>query len=306
MYHPTTSKDLHNATSSQALEFGVTPSAVRDGLMTEKCGLVHACASLSAWQAWVVGLTTSGIYGRSGSTSLNSENLKQSLVNRLMQRLDTDGSILYKLTWKDRVTPSHLSVSLLRASAHRTSGKDSGSLPKGWPTTTACDSNRVPSVNFTTKNLTLNHAALLTSWPTPQAMDGNGKARAPRLKKDGNRDKELTGSYRADLKDAPFLIHSKPTLKGWPTPSARDHKGGYQGGRIRNGKLSTDTLDVAAQICQPARITTSGQMLTGSDAKMETGGQLNPAHSRWLMGLPPEWDDFAPTEMPSSRRLRKK
>ena len=34
----------------------------------------------------------------------------------------------------------------------------------------------------------------------------------------------------------------------WPTPSATDHKGGYQGGRIRNGKWSVDRLDVAAQL----------------------------------------------------------
>ena len=33
----------------------------------------------------------------------------------------------------------------------------------------------------------------------------------------------------------------------WPTASARDHKGGYTGGRIRNGKVSMDTLDVAVQ-----------------------------------------------------------
>ena len=35
---------------------------------------------------------------------------------------------------------------------------------------------------------------------------------------------------------------------GWPTASTRDHKAGYLGGRIRNGKLSIDTLDVAAQL----------------------------------------------------------
>ena len=33
----------------------------------------------------------------------------------------------------------------------------------------------------------------------------------------------------------------------WPTASARDHKGGYTGDRIRNGKVSMDTLDVAVQ-----------------------------------------------------------
>lgn len=37
----------------------------------------------------------------------------------------------------------------------------------------------------------------------------------------------------------------------WPTASARDSKGGYQGGRIRNGKLSMDTLDVAVQAYRP-------------------------------------------------------
>jgi hypothetical protein len=37
-------------------------------------------------------------------------------------------------------------------------------------------------------------------------------------------------------------------LTMWPTPATRDGKGGYLGGRIRNGELSTDTLDVAAQL----------------------------------------------------------
>jgi hypothetical protein len=91
-------------------------------------------------------------------------------------------------------------------------------------------------------------------------------------------------------------------LAGWPTPAQTDHKGGYEGGRTRNGKLSTDRLDVAAQIAGPARLTASGEMLTGSSAGMESGGQLNPAHSRWLMGYPPEWDDCAVTAMPSSRK----
>ena len=34
----------------------------------------------------------------------------------------------------------------------------------------------------------------------------------------------------------------------WPTPCTRDHKGGYEGGRMRNGKVSTDSLDVTAQL----------------------------------------------------------
>lgn len=104
---------------------------------------------------------------------------------------------------------------------------------------------------------------------------------------------------------------------GWPTPSATDYKGGYQGGRIRNGKLSTDRLDVAAQLAgcanlkdqihllEPARFTVSGEMLTGLPAGMESGGQLNPAHPRWLNGFPAEWCDFAPTATPSTSSKRR-
>ena len=71
---------------------------------------------------------------------------------------------------------------------------------------------------------------------------------------------------------------------------------------MRDGKLSTDRLDVVAQTAGPARLTATGEMLIGSSAGMESGGQLNPAHSRWLMGYPPEWDDCAVTAMPSSRK----
>ena len=63
----------------------------------------------------------------------------------------------------------------------------------------------------------------------------------------------------------------------WPTPATRDHKGGYQGGRIRNGKVSWDTLDVAVQ---------------HTDNQEKTGGQLNPIFVEWLMGYPEGWTDL--------------
>jgi hypothetical protein len=43
-------------------------------------------------------------------------------------------------------------------------------------------------------------------------------------------------------------LNHQAALSGWPTCSTRDSKGGYEGGRIRNGKISTDTLDVVAQL----------------------------------------------------------
>ena len=92
----------------------------------------------------------------------------------------------------------------------------------------------------------------------------------------------------------------------WPTPTQRDHKGGYRNGRIRNGKVSIDTLDVATQLVSPKRLTATGRILIGSTVEMVSGGPLNPNHSRWLMGYPAVWEDCADTVTLSSSRRRKR
>ena len=170
----------------------------------------------------------------------------------------------------------------LRASALRTSDNDCGS----WLTATTSDGNGIRELDGA-RSGGLNTQATLASWPTPMANNAN---------KDCNR-------FREDRQNGLGAVTS---LAMWPTPATTDHKGGYQGGRMRNGKLSTDRLDVTAQIAGPARLTISGELQIGSTVEMKNGGQLNPAHSRWLMGLPPEWDDCAPTATPSSRKSRKR
>ncbi len=98
-------------------------------------------------------------------------------------------------------------------------------------------------------------------------------------------------------------------LAGWPTPNASNVKNAYQDpdkviARKEAGRQSN--LQDFAAMAGPARLTATGEMLTGSTAGMESGGQLNPAHSRWLMGLPPAWDDCAPMATRLSRKSRQK
>jgi hypothetical protein len=91
------------------------------------------------------------------------------------------------------------------------------------------------------------------------------------------------------------------------TASARDWKDTPgMATETEDGRTRLDQLPRQAQLAGPARRTATGEMLTGSTAGMESGGQLNPAHSRWLMGLPPEWDDCAGTGTPSSPKRRRK
>lgn len=383
-----------NATSSQGSGDGASHCASQDGQTTVLFGPDPALANLSARQAEEQGKLMSGTSGRTGITSSASASLKQFLANKLQAKTASAGSTLYKLTWKQRDTPSQLKISALRASALRTSGSASGSsgwptpivndvtgsthcygknkeillkLPgaakqagwptpivnwasitikseaaekeisrkgptnnlgvaahvAGWPTPdahagsggrTPADLTKLMRDNGTKVQVTINHAAAMTGWPTQMAgtpaQNGNNEA--------GNNDSsrktvalaawptpmamDATKACNRFREDRQNGLGAMSSTAGWPTPAQTDHKGGYEGGRIRNGKLSTDRLDVTAQLTGPARLTATGEMLTGCSAEMESGGQLNPAHSRWLMGYPPEWDDCAVTAMPSSRK----
>jgi hypothetical protein len=204
--------------------------------------------------------------------------------------------------------------------------------------------------------LTVSRVAAIAGWPTPRVSDSNGNKIQPG-KQGGLGLNQLAGWSTPTAQDhSRGTLPPRPTdtgvplsqmagLAGWPTPSTRDHKGGYEGGRIRDGKISTDTLDVVAQIAgwptpsaagsagetsedleragnkwrnkktgrilqtnlatEVKMLAARGPASTSSPAPTEKRGGLNPALPRWLMGFPPAWCACAVTATPLSPKSRR-
>lgn len=138
-----------------------------------------------------------------------------------------------------------------------------------------------------------------TGWPTPTAA----------LADKGVRTFE-GGLLEAMRNHGPDLAVAA-CLTGWPTTAARDWKSAsgspeFLADRATQARGKPLSEEVFVQVPpQPIRYTASGQVLTGSAAGMESAGQLNPDHSRWLMGYPPAWQRCVVTAMqsfPKSRR----
>lgn len=471
MFDPETSPDIPSVISSPAAGFGASLFDGLDGPTIGQCGQAVAPAPASARQDKAEGLETLVTSGRIGWDSLESVALQSSLESRLVPRLDTAGSTLFRLSWKRRRTPLGRRYLERQASVRLTSGRDFTSLPTpqasdmtGGGQAKRAMMSKHPSGAAMSSNLNdyamlahtatpqtrdyfpghteeyvqktraqghgvcnLNDQALLASTATPKASDGQGgrtvktsgggnshldiQARlasiaTPRVndaekgghianisrgglvahallaslptptQQDGassgalnystesgrhsgttltdaanlasvatprSEDSQCAGAHRgvADGLHSQALLASVPTpntldtvdrpnglrpsriatnrksgyltkmaaLAAVATPSATEARQGYQnrdrGKKGSQKSLSTEIIEAIESEEQLAQRRASGPTATGGGDGTASGGQLNPAYSRWLMGVPPEWDDFVYMAMRSVSRRRK-
>ena len=305
-----TSRDTPNATSSQGSGAGPSRSNAL-GLQMPLFGQGAAPASPSASPDEEEGPTTHDISGLSSTVSLQSAALQLSLENRLRALLDGSGSPEYALTWKQWAMPSGLPICALRASGHRISDNDSG----GWPTPSAKQFEQDPEAwearrqlnlakgyNGNGQGATLDIAAKMTGWPTPDTANVNDGTpyevqkrqlldRRERVRQQQQEGTMTSGSGRS------IALQMAAQAAGWMTPTVNDATGSQYA--YSSGDHDKPVLKL------PGQAQAAGQTTQRSTVSTGRSGVLNPELPRWLMGFPAEWSNYAPTVTRSSHRSQR-
>lgn len=142
--------------------------------------------------------------------------------------------------------------------------------------------------------------AQLTGWATPAAQEPGGSPEAHLARKQKAKSRGVQMGT-----EAVTHVALQAQLTGWNTPTAPVNTNGHQAGN--NRYVSSVTRPCKdQQFAIRGKLTNDGWMQIGFCVEIlpenQVGGPLNPEHSRWLMGLPPEWSSCAPTETLSTRK----
>lgn len=94
----------------------------------------------------------------------------------------------------------------------------------------------------------------------------------------------------------------------WPTPGASEFGGTPEEHLLRKIRCgispNISSLTMILKMCKDPmldpQLRISGLGADGYQQLTANSGLPNPAHVSWIMGFPPEWEEHAPTEMPSS------
>jgi len=310
----TISEGSVSATSSQESADGRLLYDLPDGPMPNQSGLAPVLANPSPAQANGRANRMNDISGLSSIVLSARADLQQSLENRLRARMDVNGSLEYELTWRHWDMASGPPICALRAQARRTSGNGFG----GWPSPVSNDDNKSVEAHLRMKtrmgerdgtgahrtaitSLQVMAKSVLAGWRSPMASNARGSGGLKSC--DGRPKSELTNqaylsgwsSPRANKWGLPDSrgSHEEAPLGGWITPQSHDDR--------KRGNTMADHHHFPHDLPNMAELV-SGPPLTSYPASTEKRGALNPEHSRWLMGFPPEWASCAPTAMPSSRK----
>ncbi len=294
-----TSDTSPSATSLPGSEDGLTPCTLQDGQQVFPFGLEAAHANRFRAPESVRAKWTKGTSGQSGTNLLPSVALQRSLASKLRQRMDVNGSMEYRLIWKNWDMPSGRRICALRASERPTSDN----AFSGWPTCQARDGKAL------THN-SLNEVAKLAGWGSPTASSPGGTPeQALERKKDHNCGQSVTlmeHQVQLTVWNTPHCPRENDSdnsnstymgreakLAGWATPNAEDAKAGTSAGRQQKS-LGQDAA------------MSSGDTPNTSTAETKSGGQLSPELARWCMGYPAEWGSCGATAMRLCRRSRKR
>jgi hypothetical protein len=287
-----TFQSLPNATFSLELAAGQLPLDLPVGQTIDLFGPAHHLANHLALLETKKEPTTIDTSGQHSLTLLESKRLQRCLANKLQAQLGTDGSMIYKQTWKTKTTPAQWQFCQLVASAHRKKEIACGTSLTSWPTPTTIDNPQVAgqgkAANNPKRGTTLGGAARLAQWPTPMYSDGS----------------KACNRYRENNQNGLGAIASTVEMGAWATPTTRDYK---CTGDMENyifgsptGRVRTDMVPTQAFLIAP--------WPTSSTVETEKPVQppLNPRFSLWLMGYPIEWAYCAERVTPLSRKSRPK